>query len=311
MGQPLNIWDKIQQGVRETERLISQKDYNKAMIQARQTLEAMVRFLGTRACIVESDLAATIDQLYDSRWIDKSTREHYHKIRIIGNKAAHEDNNSAADATLALTLLSQEVYAFSDYKADRRNARTVHIPAESGRPGSRSSSGPRPSRQDNVRASSGRHSKNRRAGNRKKRRGGITLRDVYPLIAILLGIILLVVLIRVFMPDKNEDVQTSDPSVSTETSLPEVPVPETPPETSETVPETSPETSETVPAEGAVYKTTDTLNVRSEPSTSARIVVQLAPGTTVNYVGVHDDFWSIINYEGTDVYVATQYLTKE
>ena len=75
MGQPLNIWDKIQQGVRETERLISQKDYNKAMIQARQTLEAMVRFLGNRACIVESDLAATIDQLYDSRWIDKSTRD--------------------------------------------------------------------------------------------------------------------------------------------------------------------------------------------------------------------------------------------
>ena len=28
-------------------------------------------------------------------------------------------------------------------------------------------------------------------------------------------------------------------------------------------------------------------------------------------VGVHDDFWSIINYEGTDVYVATQYLTQE
>ena len=61
MGQPLNIWDKIQQGVRETERSISQKDYNKAIIQARQTLEAMVRFLGNRACIVESDLAATID----------------------------------------------------------------------------------------------------------------------------------------------------------------------------------------------------------------------------------------------------------
>ncbi len=316
MGQPLNIWDKIQQGVRETERLISQKDYNKAMIQARQTLEAMVRFLGNRACIVESDLSATIDQLYDSRWIDKSTREHYHKIRIIGNKAVHEDNNSAADATLALTLLSQEVYAFSDYKADRRNARTVHIPAESGRSGSRTSgsrasSGSRSGRQGSARTSSGRSSGGRKPGNRKKRQKGITLRDVYPLIAILLGIILLIVLIRVFMPDKKEDSQTSAPVVSTDAPLPEVPVPETPPETLESVPETSPETPETTPAEGAVYKTTDTLNVRSEPSTSARIVVQLAPGTTVNYVGVHDDFWSIINYEGTDVYVATQYLTKE
>ena len=133
MGQPLNIWDKIQQGVSETERLIAQKDYNKAMIQSRQTLEVMVKALGNKACIVESDLATTIDQLYDGRWIDKSTREHYHKIRIIGNKAAHEDNNSAADATLALTLLSQEVYAFSDYKTEYRNTRTIYVPTDSGR----------------------------------------------------------------------------------------------------------------------------------------------------------------------------------
>ncbi len=49
MGQPLNIWEKIQQGVSETERLIAQKDYNKAMIQARQTLEVMVKSLGNKA----------------------------------------------------------------------------------------------------------------------------------------------------------------------------------------------------------------------------------------------------------------------
>ena len=87
------------------------------------------------------------DRLYDGRWIDKSTREHYHKIRIIGNKAAHEDNNSAADATLALTLLSQEVYAFSDYKTEYRNTRTIYVPTDSGqdsgRSGTRSSSGSR------------------------------------------------------------------------------------------------------------------------------------------------------------------------
>ncbi len=310
MGQPLNIWDKIQQGVSETERLIAQKDYNKAMIQSRQTLEVMVKALGNKACIVESDLATTIDQLYDGRWIDKSTREHYHKIRIIGNKAAHEDNNSAADATLALTLLSQEVYAFSDYKTEYRNTRTIYVPTDSGqdsgRSGTRSSSGSRSGHRPTARnASSGRSSGNRRPANRRKRKGGITFRDVFPLLAILLGIILLIVLIRVFMPDNKEDSASSAPSVSTEAALPETPSPEQ--ET--TAPES--ETTEAAPPESVTYKTTDTLNVRAEPSTSARIVVQLAPGTTVNYVGVHDDFWSIINYDGTDVYVATQYLTQE
>lgn len=307
MGQPLNIWEKIQQGVSETERLISQKDYNKAMIQARQTLEVMVKSLGNKACIVESDMATTIDQLYEGRWIDKSTKEHYHKIRIIGNKAAHEDNNSAADATLALTLLSQEAYAFSDYKTERRN-NTAYIPVEAVHTGTRSSgsSGSRSGQRTTARSSSaGRTSGSRRPSNSKKRRKrGITLRDVFPLLAILLGIILLIVLIRVFMPDKDKPAETT-PSESTEAVIPETPSPE--PET----PAPEPETTSAAPTEGVTYKTTDTLNVRYEPSTSARIAVQLAPGTPVNYVGVHDDFWSIINYEGTDLYVATQYLTQE
>ena len=34
-----NTWTRIQQSVRETERLIGQKQYNLAMIKSRQTLE--------------------------------------------------------------------------------------------------------------------------------------------------------------------------------------------------------------------------------------------------------------------------------
>lgn len=310
MGQPLNIWDKVQLGVSETERLIGQRDYNKAMIQARQTLEIMVKALGNKACIVESDLASTIDQLYEGRWIDKITRDHYHRIRMIGNKAAHEGHNSSADASLAFTLLSQEADAFSDYKAEYRSNRTIaYIPLESGRSGSgsRSSSGSRPSGSRNTaRSSSGARSGNRRpTGKKKKRKRGITLRDLLPLLAVLAGIILLVVLIRVFMPDKKDEAETTAPTSPIEiTETQPLPTePETQPEVMETTP--------TAPEETAVYKTTTTLNVRYEPSTSARIAVQLAPGTEVNYVGVHDDFWSIINYDGTDVYVATQYLTQE
>ena len=36
-------WKQIQQGVRETERLIGHKECNLAMVKARQTLEYMVR----------------------------------------------------------------------------------------------------------------------------------------------------------------------------------------------------------------------------------------------------------------------------
>jgi len=39
---------RIQQGQRETEKLMSQKQYNMAMIKARQTLEYMVNYLGVK-----------------------------------------------------------------------------------------------------------------------------------------------------------------------------------------------------------------------------------------------------------------------
>ena len=64
MGTNSNInWEKIQQGVNEVERLIGQKEYNSAMITARQTLELMVRLQMERADIVStnSDLMSMID----------------------------------------------------------------------------------------------------------------------------------------------------------------------------------------------------------------------------------------------------------
>ena len=298
MAQPtrtINIWEKIQQGVNETERLIGQKNYNKAMIQARQTLEVMVRSLGDKACIVEGDLASTIDQLYEGRWIDKSTKEHYHKIPMIGNKAVHEENNSAADANLAYHLLSQEVYAFSDYRPERRRtARSTQSSSGNRSSSKRGSSG-------SSRTSSSRSTSSKSGGNRRKKKQAITLRDLLPVIAIIAGVILLIVLIRVLRPGTS-DTETTAPSSDVVTEMPSSePV---------TEPETVPTEPETTAAAVQQYVTTDTLNVRAEPSTDARILVQLAPGTPVNYVGVHDDFWSIINYDGTDAYVATQYLTE-
>lgn len=75
------------------------------MVKARQTLEYMVKSLGERACIVDGDIADIIEQLYEGRWITKTTKEHYHKLRIIGNKAVHDGNDNASDANLACHIL--------------------------------------------------------------------------------------------------------------------------------------------------------------------------------------------------------------
>ena len=91
-------WQQIQQGVKEAERLIVSKDYNLVMVKARQILECMVRCLAEKACLVDGDLADTIDQLYEGHWIDKTTKDDYHTIRILGNKAVHENDNTAYNA---------------------------------------------------------------------------------------------------------------------------------------------------------------------------------------------------------------------
>lgn len=106
-------WQQIQQGMKEAERLIARKEYNLVMVKARQTLEFMVRCMAERACLMEGDLSDTIDQLYEGRWIDKATKDNYHTIRILGNKAVHEGDDTAYDANQAYQLLTQEVYAFA------------------------------------------------------------------------------------------------------------------------------------------------------------------------------------------------------
>lgn len=119
-----STWEQIHGGVRETERLIGQKNYNLAMVKARQTLEYMVKCLCERYGILETGLLEMIDALYSAGKISKTTCEHYHKIRTIGNKAIHEGDNSAYNANQAHHLLSQEVYTFAnDYNDTKKSTR--------------------------------------------------------------------------------------------------------------------------------------------------------------------------------------------
>ena len=120
-NEAISSWEKIQQGVKEAETLMGKREYNLSMVKARQTLEFMVHCLCDQAGIMEPDLSRSIDALYNERVITKTTCEHYHKIRMLGNSAVHENNASAYDANQAYQFLSQEVYTFShDYRAGKR-----------------------------------------------------------------------------------------------------------------------------------------------------------------------------------------------
>lgn len=299
-----NGWERIQLGVKATERLLKQKDYNSAMIKARQTLEFMVKTLANRARLTDTgDLKAMIDDLYQSGWIDKTTCEHYHKIRMYGNQAAHDGDNTAFNANHAFQLLSQEVYTFSDgSRSPRRPSRgggsiSGSVSGSRGRTGGSSS-------RSTARSSASRRSSGRSAvsgGSRSRRRPGRQRRglDAYDLLKLLipvLCIILLFCVIKLVKPKVEEPETTAESPSITET------VPETAP------PETEPPTTE---APAPVYKTTTVLNVRSGPSTDSERIGRLEEGTTVEFVRTHDDEWTVITYEGQEAYVATQYLTTE
>lgn len=305
-----NTWGDIRQGVKDAEVLIGQKQYNLAMIKSRQVLELMVNYLCSNAAVAEEDLASSIDTLYDCQWIDKTTCEHYHKIRMLGNKAVHEGNDDAYDANQAYHLLSQEVYTFAnEYKSKRgrpssgSSKRTASRPAGNRSQGGRSTSG---------RGSSGRGSSSRNqrgpSSSRSRRRPPSQGFSVSPVDLIRLGlavavIVIIVVLVRVLNPNKPDEEKETSASAPTETFAPVTEPSTTAPVPIETMAETTP---------APVYKiSADILNVRSEPSTAGEKLGTLENGTIVDYVEDYDDEWAIINFNGQQAYVNKQFLTHD
>lgn len=303
-------WDKIQGGVKDTERLIGQRDYNSAMMKARQTLEFMVKQLAARAAIAEDgDLKDQIDILFENQWISKATCEHYHKIRMIGNKAAHEGDTSAYNANQAYHMLSQEVYTFANNYSNAQKGSRVKPQARSGvsagkgAPADRSGGQTRRTPSQTSRSSaSGRAPQTRRtavSSDRSRRRHpqkrrGFTAYDLMKLLIPVLCIILLFLVVKLFGPGKDnptpakEQVTTEAPSQTAGTEAPT-----------------------TEAASAVTYKTNSTLNVRSGPNTDSERIGQLPEGTAVEYVRAHDDDWAVILYEGQEAYVASQYLSTE
>ena len=288
-----STWEKIQTGVRDTERLLGQKKYNLAMIRARQTLEFMVKSMCDRAGIMEGGLIDMIDALYEEQIISKTTCEHYHKIRTIGNKAIHEEDNNAYNANQAHHLLSQEVYTFANDYNEKRRKPAAKQP-------SRTSSSARSSQ---TRSSSGRPQQRRSSSSQQRRRrqsssplgAGSLLRILIPLALV----IILIFIIRIFMPGKDDAAQTTAP-ITTEASLatmePTTEAPTEPPTEAPTEPST------------VTYKTDTTVNVREEPNTDSRKLVVLGPDSTVEFLRDYDDTWAVISYDGGEAYVSKQYI---
>lgn len=271
-------WERIQKGVSEIEKLIGQKRYNMAMVQSRQTLEFMVKCLCEKYDIEESALIDRIDALFECGVISKTTCEHYHKIRTIGNKAIHEDDNSAYNANQAHHLLSQEVYAFSsELNSSKKRVRRETSDAGARNAGSSSRS---------ARSSGRRSPAHRNGGSGAFDIGSL----IKPLALVIVIIILLWVIKFINSPGDNKPAETS-----TEAAV------ET---TAEAVVETEPEEPEVL----GIYRVTDTVNVRPEPNTDKDRIGQLMENTEVKVLRDYDDKWCVIEYQGGEAYIAKQYL---
>ncbi len=331
-----SLWIKIQQGLRETEALMNQKQYNMVMIKARQTLEYMIHFLAEKALIVETDLADSIDQLYEGRFISQTVKDHYHRIRVLGNKAVHEGNDSPYDASEACKLISVEVTAFTNafHKSNQgsqaqkprtagvqaapiasragsqRTAATADEPRRAGTPqrantgSSRrapQSSGSRPGQRP-PQGTAPRNDRRPAPQNRSRRRIKNKRSDMSGLLKPLLIFLLLFVVVLIIVkliPGKDKKNETVPTEISSEVTSEPIST------TEEVV--TEPAQTETEPPK--VYTTKSKLNVRSKPASDSTKLGSLASGTVVEYVETYDDKWTVITFEGKQAYVATEFLT--
>lgn len=285
--------EQIHGGVRETERLIGQKNYNLAMVKARQTLEYMVKCLCERNDIPETSLLDMIDALYAAGKISQTTCEHYHKIRMIGNQAIHEGDGSAYNANQAHHLLSQEVYTFAhDYNDTKKTPRT----SKNAAPVSASARLRKTSRRSGTSSGSGEAPGTRSDAPKGRRHrayaGGpsFEFRSILKPLLLIIIIILLLLIIKMIRPSKDSGADTTA-AVSTESLASE-------------------SEAETVAAESTVYRTTDTVNIRSTPSTDTDRIGVLAPDTDVEYLRDYDEKWAVISYNGQEAYVSRDFIRQ-
>lgn len=123
-------WQRVERGYNDMENLISRGEYNLALVKGRQTMEQIIRLCAARNFVIYTDLAETIDNLYRDGYISSESRDNCHTIRMLGNKAVHEGDNSSKDAGNAIRLLRREMSAFADGSGQREDRTPVMIKPE-------------------------------------------------------------------------------------------------------------------------------------------------------------------------------------
>ena len=121
-------WQRVERGLSDMANLVSRGEYNLALVKSRQTMEQIVRRSAGQNFVVYTDLADTIEKLYQGHYITKSSRDAFHTIRMLGNKAVHEGDNDPQDAARSYRLLDQEINAFVS------GGRSQEAPADRERP---------------------------------------------------------------------------------------------------------------------------------------------------------------------------------
>lgn len=182
--------------------------------------------------------------------------------------------------------------------AQEQNCREFLIVPEQGeadnRAGSNTNTGSRRRNPQSTRRSYGGSSQSGRTRRRKHRPSPVEM--VLKFLIPLLVVVILIVAIRTLMPGKKKADPTQPETVTTEQiqTEPEAPTPE-----------------ETQPPADTYVVTGNKVNVRTEPSANGRILVQLEGGTEVVYVKRYNNDWTVINYDGQEAYISSQYIAKQ
>ena len=122
----IDIKEFAEDGLQEIAGLISRREYNRGIIKSRQLADRIIRTYAAERDIEYSTFADTIEKLYGDKIINMASRDAFHTIRIYGNKAVHEEDNSPDDAESTYYLLKREVQTFlsrKDVSVDRTPVR--------------------------------------------------------------------------------------------------------------------------------------------------------------------------------------------
>ncbi len=334
-----NIWGNIRVQLNEVQNLILNGRYQNAVILNREILKTVVRLQVDRACLVADNLSADIQQLFSARAIDAASRDHYNEIRNYAEQAEAGVNPGAQGANQAFSLMKDELEKYMN-SANRQTAAPVSRAADSereerprvplGGKAGRSGAGTERAREMSRLSGSGKSSGKAAGSGSRTRTGATTGRstanrggrsgrssggarrnarneqpmeiDIYSVLKIAIPVacvLLVIILIRVLTMGggtiETTAVPTTPAAVET-TTAPETTEEET----------TEEETTEAVPEK---MVTTSGVRVRTKPSTEdSEVLDVLDPDTEVTYKGAYDNEWAIIDYNGQEAYVSSQYL---